>query len=87
MRSGMFLLWNLPFSLTFDFDCLVIIKFRVADSLDFLNDFNAAISAYAYASAGGNDVLKAWIARISDRSRMFASGALRGVGDVVCRGK
>ena len=72
---------------SFQVDYLIDIKFRLADGFDFFNDFNAAFPAYADACAGGNDVFKAWIARIFDRCRMFASGALRGVSDVVCGGK
>lgn len=70
-----------------DFDYFISIKFCVADRLDLFNNFNAAFSVYADACAGRNDVFKTWIARISDRCCMFTSGALWGVGNVVCWSK
>ena len=72
------------FLLLFDFYCFINVKFCVADRFDFIDNFNAAFSAYANTGAGRNYVFKAWVARISDRCSMFAFSAFRGIGNVVC---
>ena len=72
------------FLLLFDFYCFINVKFCVADRFDFIDNFNAAFSAYANTGAGRNYVFKAWVAPVPAEIMSSRLGLPEYLTDVAC---